>query len=619
MNLIYIFFICPLLGLFFLLLSDILISKKLSVIINIFLVFIVWITSIYIIYIYRNFFINIGFFYFPLWNWIKINHYNIEFGLLIDSLSLSMLGIVTFISFLIYFFSFFYMYNDVGLIRYFIYMNLFVFFMLFYVLSNNLIFMFFTWELIGVCSYLLIGFYYKNINSGYSAIKSFLMTRFGDLFFLFAIFLTFFKFNTVNFYELNNIIQKKYIFYHHDKFLFFITLFLLIGIIGKSVQVPLHTWLINAMVGPTPASALLHSTTMVVSGVYLLLRVYSLFVYNLDLMYLLGIVGCITFIISSFNAIFEKDIKRILAYSTMSQVGYMFLSLGTFNPVNTIIHLICHAFFKSLLFLSSGFIISYMKNEQNIFKMSKNLYKKIPIVYLSFFIGILSLVSFPFITSTFYSKGNILWFSYYHKHIEFLILGIIGTFLTSVYAFRMFFLIFHNNNFSSISCIKYNFFYNFPFFILSLACTPLIWFILSHYFYISYISENYNGYEKFYIECISSVFSILGIIYSYFFYFKKMYFFKTKVINKKIYNFFIYIRKEIYFDRLYEDILVKYFTSFFLIFINDPCNKIMGIFTKIFFYLMFYKLKFEHKNFLWHIKYFIFVWFFIFFFFFLII
>lgn len=602
MNIIYCIASLPVVSCFSLLFLRNFFSKKDIGILGIFFIFLTCFFSVFIGYFYRSFFGTSQHVFLPLWKWLKINNYNIHLGFLIDSLSLSLINMTIFISAWVYFFSFWYMKSTYEFIRYFIYMNIFIFFMFLLLLSDNLIFMFFAWEAVGICSYLLIGFYRTNIKNSISATKSFLMTRFGDIFLLLSIFLVFLKFHTVNFTSLNNMINNQKILYQNDHFLFFISFFMVLGIIGKSAQIPLNTWLKDAMVGPTPTSALLHSTTIVISGIYLILRMYPLFLSNLYIIYFLAIIGSVTILISSFNAIFEDDIKCILAYSTMSQIGYMFLALGTCNPVGAINYLICHAFFKSLLFLSSGSIIKYMDSEKNILKMGGNLYKKIPLVYVSFLIGCASLLSFPFLTSTFYSKGNILFYLYYNGHIEFLIVGLFGIFLTSIYTFRMFFLIFHNDNLDFLSTMKFNIFHNIPLVLLCFFCTPWIWYCLSNYFFILNEYEQINLLSYSYIEIISILISFLGIILTYFFFSKKFLFFRQQIKNCQYITMISYVQKYFCLDQCYKFIFVDLFLKISSILFNDPFDYVINIFSDIFFYFMKYKLKFENKNILWHIK-----------------
>lgn len=601
MNLIYLVAFLPFLNCFFLLFLNIFLTKKNVGLIGIFFVFLTFIFSFYIGYCFRSFFGSSDFLCIPLWNWITINNYHIQFGFIIDSLSLSMLSLITLVSFLVYFFSFWYMNHESQLIRYFLYMNVFVFFMLVLLLADNLILFFFAWEAIGICSYLLIGFYRHDIKNSISATKSFLMTRGGDIFLLLSTFLIFFKFHTLNFHVLNNLIHNQKIFYQNDFFLFFISFFMVLGIIGKSAQIPLNTWLIDAMVGPTPTSALLHSTTIVISGTYLILRIYPLFLYNVYAMYFLAIIGSITLLISSWNAIFANNIKYILAYSTMSQIGYMFLALGTYNSFGAITHLIHHAFFKSLLFLAAGSIIKFTQSEKNILNMEGNLYKKIPLVYFAFLIGCASLLSFPFLTSAFYSKGNILWHLYHNKRIVFLAVGLIGVLFTSIYTFRMFLLIFHNNNSFFLSGIQFDIFHSLPLVFLGFLCTPMAWYFITHYCFFIFTYKKEVLFSHFFLEFFIFFLSFLGFIFSFLIVSKKI---RTYYFLKKI----LLLQNNFSLDKFYEFVFIELFLKIVFILSDDPFSYMINILSDIFFYFMKYKLKLEYKNILWHIKSFIFSW-----------
>ncbi|VFP81032.1 NADH-quinone oxidoreductase subunit L [Buchnera aphidicola (Cinara kochiana kochiana)] len=556
MNLIYYVVIFPLLSCLLLVCLQKFLSKNNVALISISSVFVSLLFLLYVIYDYYHK-INISkIFFVPMLHWITVNNYNIEWNFLIDFFSLSMLAMVLLISICVYLFSFWYMRDSVVYTKYFIYMNLFILCMIIFILTSNLITMFCAWEIVGVCSYLLIGFYFNNERNGYAAIKSFLMTRFGDVFFLISIFLIFLKFNTVDFLTLQNSIDKIIFLNNSTNYLSIITFLLIIAAIGKSAQVPLHTWLIGAMVGPTPASALIHSATMVTMGVYLILRTYVLFIFNTYAMSLLAIIGCITIIISSISAIFENNIKCILAYSTMSQIGYMFLALGSNNIKGAFFHLICHAFFKSILFLSAGSIIKCVNNEQNISKMG-SLYKKIPFVYITFLIGSFSLVSLPFLTSSFYSKSNILFNILYHKNNFLLIFSLIGIFLTSIYVFRMVFLVFHGSHKSNFVFVKKNFFHNISLFVLCIGCTPITWNFMSYIW-------NQLHYESFiilsnfvYVEYLSSILSVFGFIIVYFIYIKKNFLIKNFSLNKVFNLFDILTYNYWFFDVFYSYIFVQ--------------------------------------------------------------
>ncbi|MBG7167043.1 NADH-quinone oxidoreductase subunit L [Pseudomonas aeruginosa] len=375
-----------------------------------------------------------------LWQWMAAGDFSSSFTLYLDGLSVTMLGVVTGVGFLIHLFASWYMRGEAGYSRFFAYTNLFIASMLFLVLGDNLLFLYFGWEGVGLCSYLLIGFYYSNRNNGNAALKAFIVTRVGDVFMAFGLFILFQQFGTLNIQELLVLAPQK--FPEGNLWLTLATLALLGGAVGKSAQLPLQTWLADAMAGPTPVSALIHAATMVTAGVYLIARCHGLFTLAPDILELVGIVGAVTLVLAGFAALVQTDIKRILAYSTMSQIGYMFLALGVGAWDAAIFHLMTHAFFKALLFLASGAVIIACHHEQNIFKMG-GLWKKLPLAYASFVVGGAALAALPFLTAGFYSKDEILWEAFASGHRELLIAGLVGAFLTSIYTFRLIFVAFH--------------------------------------------------------------------------------------------------------------------------------------------------------------------------------
>ncbi|MGU5160843.1 NADH-quinone oxidoreductase subunit L, partial [Pseudomonas aeruginosa] len=375
-----------------------------------------------------------------LWQWMAAGDFSTNFTLYLDGLSVTMLGVVTGVGFLIHLFASWYMRGETGYSRFFAYTNLFIASMLFLVLGDNLLFLYFGWEGVGLCSYLLIGFYYSNRNNGNAALKAFIVTRVGDVFMAFGLFILFQQFGTLNIQELLVLAPQK--FPEGNLWLTLATLALLGGAVGKSAQLPLQTWLADAMAGPTPVSALIHAATMVTAGVYLIARCHGLFTLAPDILELVGIVGAVTLVLAGFAALVQTDIKRILAYSTMSQIGYMFLALGVGAWDAAIFHLMTHAFFKALLFLASGAVIIACHHEQNIFKMG-GLWKKLPLAYASFVVGGAALAALPFLTAGFYSKDEILWEAFASGHRELLIAGLVGAFLTSIYTFRLIFVAFH--------------------------------------------------------------------------------------------------------------------------------------------------------------------------------
>ncbi|WP_312510209.1 NADH-quinone oxidoreductase subunit L [Pseudomonas luteola] len=375
-----------------------------------------------------------------LWNWMTVDGFAPNIALYLDGLSVTMLCVVTGVGFLIHLFASWYMRGEAGYARFFAYTNLFVASMLFLVLGDNLLFLYFGWEGVGLCSYLLIGFYYSERANGNAALKAFIVTRVGDVFMAFGLFILFMTLGTLDIQEL--LARAPDVFTMNDPLLMLATLMLLGGAVGKSAQLPLQTWLADAMAGPTPVSALIHAATMVTAGVYLIARCHGLFELTPSILHLVGIVGAVTLVLAGFAALVQTDIKRILAYSTMSQIGYMFLALGVGAWSGAIFHLMTHAFFKALLFLASGSVILACHHEQNIFKMG-GLWKKIPLAYASFLVGGSALAALPLITAGFYSKDEILWEAFASGHQNLLIAGLVGAFLTSIYTFRLIFIVFH--------------------------------------------------------------------------------------------------------------------------------------------------------------------------------
>jgi NADH-quinone oxidoreductase subunit L len=330
--------------------------------------------------------------------------------------------------------------EDDSYARFFSYMNLFVASMLFLVLGDNLLFLFFGWEGVGLCSYLLIGFWYQDPANGAAARKAFIVTRVGDALMAVALFWLYRELGTLDIQQAVVLAQSH--FELGGAAITAITLLLLGGAVGKSAQLPLQTWLPDAMAGPTPVSALIHAATMVTAGVYLISRMHGLFElapYSLEVV---GVIGAATLLLASCAALVQSDIKRILAYSTMSQIGYMFLALGCAAWGSSIFHLMTHAFFKALLFLTAGAVILACHHEQDIFKMG-GLRKQLPLEYACFLVGGLALSAFPLLTAGYYSKDEILWEAYAGGHSGLFLAGLIGAFLTPLYTFRLIFTVFH--------------------------------------------------------------------------------------------------------------------------------------------------------------------------------
>ncbi|MBY0426231.1 MAG: NADH-quinone oxidoreductase subunit L, partial [Cytophagales bacterium] len=371
-----------------------------------------------------------------LFRFIHVGTLNIPFSFLIDPLSITMLLIVTGIGFLIHIYSIGYMHDDESFPRFFAYLNLFVFFMLILVLGSNYVITFIGWEGVGLCSYLLIGFWFKNPDYNDAAKKAFIMNRIGDLGFLLAVFLIFLQFGTVIYPE---IAQKATNFYMGDATITVITLLLFFAATGKSAQIPLYTWLPDAMAGPTPVSALIHAATMVTAGIYMIIRSNALFIiapFTNDI--IVGI-GLATALFAASIGLVQNDIKKVLAYSTVSQLGYMFLALGLGAYSAALFHVITHAFFKALLFLGAGSVIHAVSGEQDIRNMG-GLKKALPITFFTFLIGTIAIAGIPPF-SGFFSKDAIL-AAAFEKSPVLWGLGVLGALMTAFYMFRLLFLTF---------------------------------------------------------------------------------------------------------------------------------------------------------------------------------
>ncbi len=373
-----------------------------------------------------------------LFSWITAGKLSIPFSFLIDPLSSLFLLIITGVGFLIHLYSTGYMHDDEGFSRFFAYLNLFIFFMLLLVLGSNYVIMFVGWEGVGLCSYLLIGFWFKNTAYNNAAKKAFVMNRIGDLGFLLGIILIFVTFGSVSYHE---VFEQAKNFTSGNPVLVAITLLLFIGAMGKSAQLPLYTWLPDAMAGPTPVSALIHAATMVTAGIYMIARSNILYTLSPFSMEVVAIVGVCTALFAATIGLAQNDIKKVLAYSTVSQLGYMFLALGVGAYTGAVFHVMTHAFFKALLFLGAGSVIHAMSGEQDIRKMG-GLKKYIPLTHATFLIGTLAIVGFPGF-SGFFSKDEILAHAYEHNKLLWF-LGVLGAAMTTFYMFRLYFLTFRN-------------------------------------------------------------------------------------------------------------------------------------------------------------------------------
>ena len=376
-----------------------------------------------------------------LWTWISVGNFTPKIAFYLDPLSLVMTLVITFVSFLIHLYSSEFMIDDAAYSRFFAYMNLFVSSMLTLVLADNLLLLYLGWEGVGLCSYLLIGFWYQDPANGRAARKAFIVTRVGDTAFAIGLFLLFTHLGTL---QIQEVMQRAVQQWTMNSPLAIAAAALLLGgAVGKSAQLPLQTWLPDAMAGPTPVSALIHAATMVTAGVYLIARAHVLFSLAPPVQSALAVIGAATLLIAGFSALSQRDIKRVLAYSTISQIGYMFLALGVGAWSAAIFHLMTHAFFKALLFLAAGVVILAMHEEHDLYRMG-GLRSRLPLTFWTFLIGAASLSALPLVTAGFYSKDLILWSAWSSPSGStwLWIAGLVGALLTSLYTFRMVFLTF---------------------------------------------------------------------------------------------------------------------------------------------------------------------------------
>ena len=508
--------------------------------------------------------------------WISSGSLEVNWSMQIDSLSAVMLVVVTSVSALVHIYSIGYMSHDPHKPRFMAYLSLFTFAMLMLVTADNFIQLFFGWEGVGLCSYLLIGFWFKKDSANKAAIKAFLVNRVGDFGFALGIFLIFYLFGTVNYSEVFNQITSI-----TDKNLVFlgvtinaidlICLLLFVGAMGKSAQIFLHTWLPDAMEGPTPVSALIHAATMVTAGVFLVVRCSPIYEYSELALNIVTIVGMSTAFFAASVALVQNDIKKIIAYSTCSQLGYMFFATGVGAYNVAMFHLFTHAFFKALLFLGSGSVIHAFKDEQNINNMG-GVWKKLPYTYCLMIIGTLALTGFPFL-SGFYSKDAIIEFAYLRGNTTGYYAAGIGIFtalLTSIYSWRLIFKTFHGdyNN----KEIRIDETHESPFIML----IPLIILSIGAIFAGFLFKELFIGYEGvnnfwrdsiFFLKPLSTdhpplwfllltpTLVILSIPLAYYLFVKNKNFPEQIVsINKPLYQFLL---NKWYFDELYDVLFVK--------------------------------------------------------------
>lgn len=498
-----------------------------------------------------------------VWEWINAGNMRVDISFSLDALSLVFCFVITFVGFLIHLYSIEFMAKDAGFTRFFAYMNLFVASMLILVLADNLLLMYLGWEGVGLCSYLLIGFWYKEPANGYAARKAFIITRIGDTAMIIGLFILFLNFGTFNINELMQLASEKWAI---GSSLAVLTAALLLGgALGKSAQLPLQTWLPDAMAGPSPVSALIHAATMVTAGVYLIARTHVLFSLAPAVQAVIAVIGALTLLIAGFSALTQHDLKRILAYSTISQIGYMFLALGVGAWSAAVFHFMIHAFFKALLFLGAGAIILVLNEEHDIFKMG-GLRKKMPIVFITFLIGSASLSALPLITAGFYSKDQILWYAYSAQSGSLLLwlAGIVGALLTALYSFRMIFITFYGEA-KTLPAFKPGKLMTVPLIILA-ALSLVGGFVempasIGNIHLFSNLVENTlpviaiksSKNLEFIFQSLSAIIALTGIYLAYLIYFKKPALaesFNHSRLNK-------FFEKGWGFDILYDTLLVK--------------------------------------------------------------
>jgi NADH-quinone oxidoreductase subunit L len=377
-----------------------------------------------------------------LWTWFSVAGFSPGIAFHLDALTAVFMFVITFVGFFIHLYSVEFMKDEEGYSRFFAYMNLFVGSMLTLVMAENLLLLYLGWEGVGLCSYLLIGFWYKDPENNTAARKAFIVTRVGDTAMAIGLFLLVSSFGTLNIQEILTKAPLQWM--QSSSIANAAALLLLGGALGKSAQLPLQTWLPDAMAGPSPVSALIHAATMVTAGVYLIARTNVLFTLAPAVQTLVAVIGALTLLLAGFSALTQYDIKRVLAYSTISQIGYMFLALGVGAWSAAVFHFMIHAFFKALLFLGAGAVILSVHHEHNMFKMG-GLRKELPVTFWTFLIASGSLAALPLITAGFYSKDLILWYAWSsEKGSPWLwAAGLLGAFITAIYTFRMIFITFY--------------------------------------------------------------------------------------------------------------------------------------------------------------------------------
>ena len=513
----------------------------------------------------------------PLFDWISSGSLKLHWSIYVDSLTAVMLVVVNSVSALVHIYSIGYMSHDPHKPRFMSYLSLFTFTMLSLITADNFLQLFFGWEGVGLASYLLIGFWFKKESANNASMKAFIVNRVGDLGLLIAMFLIFKTFGTLTFSEVFSqaAAQSKnsvHIFGGDYNSITIICVFLFIGAMGKSAQIILHTWLPDAMEGPTPVSALIHAATMVTAGVFLVARCSPLFEYSQYALNLVAFVGATTAIFAASIAIVQTDIKRIIAYSTCSQLGYMFFAAGMGAYNVAIFHLFTHAFFKALLFLGAGSVIHAFHDEQNIEKMG-GVWKKIPLTYVLMLIGTLALTGFPLLAG-FYSKDAIIESAYFSKSLfsgYAFVIGIVTAFITSVYSWRLIFKTFHGKYNNSMSFEKVH--ESGPVMLIPLLLLAVGAIFSGYVFHEIFIGEKTefwgkaifflnhveHGHPPMWLIILVPTLVISSIPLSFILFLKRKEIVESFVsTNKPIHTFLV---KKWYFDELYDLIFVRTFRN----------------------------------------------------------
>ena len=512
---------------------------------------------------------------YPIFNWITSGSLKLNWSIYVDSLTAVMLVVVNSVSALVHIYSIGYMSHDPHKPRFMSYLSLFTFMMLSLITADNFLQLFFGWEGVGLASYLLIGFWFKKETANNASMKAFIVNRVGDLGLLIAMFLIFKTFGTLNFSEVFTQAAEQSknsikIFGGEYNLITTICVFLFIGAMGKSAQIFLHTWLPDAMEGPTPVSALIHAATMVTAGVFLVARCSPLFEYSQYALNLVAFVGATTAIFAASIAIVQTDIKRIIAYSTCSQLGYMFFAAGMGAYNVAIFHLFTHAFFKALLFLGAGSVIHAFHDEQNIEKMG-GVWKKIPLTYALMLIGTLALTGFPLLAG-FYSKDAIIESAYFSKSLfagYAFVIGLTTAFITSIYSWRLIFKTFHGKYNNTMSFEKVH--ESGPVMLIPLLLLAVGAIFSGYVFHGIFIGENTqfwgkaifflkqtaHGHPPLWLLILIPTLVISAIPLSFILFLKRQDIVEGFINNNKpFYNFLV---KKWYFDELYDSIFVKSF------------------------------------------------------------